>query len=75
MPSNDPNDIAALVAARVAAEKEILADSAGKKSPPPREINGALIMECLRANRVGDATLFSTLFRGKFVYRCDITYF
>lgn len=68
MPNNDPKSIAAQVAARVEAEKEILASSGKRKEVPQNEIDDALVLECLRSNRVGDATLFCSLFRGKFVY-------
>ncbi|CAK7034589.1 MAG: hypothetical protein DELT_00508 [Desulfovibrio sp.] len=68
MPNNDPKSIAAQVEARVAAEKEILADAIKPKNAPQNEIDDNLILECLRANRVGDSTLFSSLYRGKFVY-------
>ncbi len=68
MPSNDPQDIAAQVAARVAAEKNILATSQKPTAVAALEIKDDFVLECLRANRVGDATLFAELFRGKFVY-------
>lgn len=68
MSADNPKDIAAQVAARVAAEKEILAAAQKPTAVAALEITDDFILECLRANRVGDATLFSTLFRGKFVY-------
>lgn len=68
MHQNDPADIAAQVAARVDAEKELLSKVAKKPPPPPEEIADAFVLECLRANRVGDATLFCALFRDKFIY-------
>ena len=68
MPSDKNKDIAAQVAARVAAENDILAASQKPTAVAALEITDDFILECLRANRVGDATLFSTLFKGKFVY-------
>lgn len=60
--------IAAKVAARVAEEEEILKASQKPTSVAALELKGSFIIECLRANRVGDATLFTTLFRGKFIF-------
>lgn len=69
MPYDDPKDIAEQVAARVEAEKGFLPPP---KVPPnsesPLKITDDFILECLRANRVGDATLYSAMFRDRFVY-------
>lgn len=78
MPKKTDN-IAAQVAARVAEEEKLLAAqgaAAAKKKGGKRksaklaalEIDDAYIQECLKANRVGDATLYASLFRGKFVF-------
>lgn len=68
MPTNNHQDIAAQVAARVDAERKLLASTQKPTSIAAMEIKDDFILECLRANRVGDATLFCTLFRDKFVY-------
>lgn len=58
-----PEDITRRVEARV----ELEAASAPKaKAAEP--LPDKFILDCLRANRVGDATLFCTLHRGRFVY-------
>ncbi|MHC1701771.1 MAG: phage/plasmid primase, P4 family [Humidesulfovibrio sp.] len=44
-------------------------ESAAASPPPPaKPLPDSFILDCLRANRVGDAILFNTLHRGKFIY-------
>lgn len=59
MPSDD---IKSRVEARVKAEAEKEPEQA------PEPLPEHFVMECLRANRVGDARLYNTLHRGKFIY-------
>jgi len=55
------------IAIRVAERVELEAASAPKaKAAEP--LPDKFVLDCLRANRVGDALLFSTLHRGRFVY-------
>lgn len=64
---NDDSDMEARVAARAA---EIEAKVAGKQSPGQSEpvLDKDFVLGCLSRNKVGDATLFCALFRGKYVF-------
>ena len=68
MKKKAPKNIADQVKGRVEAEKKLLAASQKPTSVTALEIPDDFVLECLRANRVGDATLFCTLFKGKFAY-------
>jgi len=71
MSETRPPDNAALeeaarqVAARV--EQEAAAIPAPKPAPA-KPLADSFVLECLRANRVGDAILYNVLHRGKFVF-------
>ncbi|MBD5641785.1 MAG: DNA primase [Desulfovibrio sp.] len=79
MPDKNPNanpdqneqehcsDLEAQVAARAAAIEAKVAD---KLPPAPAEQkpDNGFILDCLSRNRVGDAALFCSLFRGKYIF-------
>lgn len=58
-----PKDIARRVQERVDAEAV-----EAPKAKPVEPLSDRFVLECLRANRVGDAILFNTLHRGKHVF-------
>lgn len=62
-------EIAAQVAARAA---EIEAKSAGANSSTPgkadQKLDKNFVLECLKRNKIGDASLFCALFRDKYVF-------
>ncbi len=62
-----PSDIESKVAARVA---EIEAKVAAKEDPSNQDapLDKHFVLDCLSRNKVGDATLFCALFRGKYVF-------
>lgn len=66
MPENS-SDLEAQVAARAAAIEAKVAD---KLPAPPQEtqLPKEFVLDCLNRNKVGDALLFCTLFRGKYVF-------
>lgn len=66
MPEN-ASDLEAKVAARAAAIEAKIAD---KLPAPPKEtkLDKSFVLDCLNRNKVGDALLFCTLFRGKYVF-------
>jgi len=44
------------------------ANTGGTAQQPPAELSEEFLLECYRANRVGDAMIFNALQRGKFVF-------
>ena len=62
------NEIKAKVAARVEEEKKLLEQSGKTTEEIAKELPDSFIQECLDCSRVGDAILYSTLFRGKYLF-------
>ncbi len=67
MNKND-QDILAQVAVRAAILEGAAQDFAEKDNTEQQELGKSFVLDRLRYNRVGDANLFCTLFRNKYVY-------